>query len=673
MKNFSLKQGAHLRLHKRHVVVEECQAQAYVLRDFTSQSVHTVKATELSKAYADGDMVFMDLLAGDQVDAIDDAAADMVFADYPPNLVKSARIKLRYLQAISPRGQCIAGRRHLSHAIHEVWCSLPAELRDAPKPSISTFYLWRQMWINSGYSLRSLINRHDLRGRKPAPVDERLKPILEDAVYNHYLSSSRPPVADVLRLANAMVIRQNKVRSPFDQIPKVSYRQLLKEIARQDRFEALKQRYGVAHARTATRVFGERTEPLRPLQRVEVDHTPLDVLCLTDDLQMFVGRPYATALIDVCTRMILGMWISFREPNANSVMRAMKHAILPKDRLLRELGIKGSWPAHGIMETLVVDNGKEFHSDALEAAAEDLGISILYCPPREPFYKGVVERFLKELNYNFVHRLPGTTFAKYYEREDYQSEEHVVLTMSEVQRLVTQWVVKEYSLHFHRGIQASPLQVWEELVHPYDLRLPKNAEVLNVVITQSTSRKITSKGIEINGLRYASDALQEFRSPYAEKTLTIRPNPDNLGSIQVLHPRTQQYFQVPCTRPGYAQGLTLEQHKLAIKLAKKRYAALPHQEALLTAKLEMQEEVAALAALRGKESHAETKPQKLPRGKRSGQDKQAKSEFAHQHMLNAVEAEPPTPASNTKQWSFDGIEAFPSGQANLNYEEESHA
>ena len=61
------------------------------------------------------------------------------------------------------------------------------------------------------------------------------------------------------------------------------------------------------------------------------------MLCISDDLQSIRGRAYATVVIDVATRMILAIYISFREPNADSVLRALKQAILPKEGLLKDI------------------------------------------------------------------------------------------------------------------------------------------------------------------------------------------------------------------------------------------------------------------------------------------------------------------------------------------------
>lgn len=666
MKTFSLEPGTVLRLANRRLVVDQRQGNSVVLRDLKSQELECKKLGDLYKAYADGELHFADLLDGLQPDEepVPEALAKQL-SDFEPKQRQAALDKYAYLKAICPTGRLNVSRSELPGAIHKVWHELPRERRGDHPPGVSTFYEWRAAWQRSTYSLRCLINRFDLRGRRPPPVDDRLQPILKRQIDVYYASSARPPISEVVRLTNAVVQRQNKERPPDDKLPEVTARQVVREIDRTDRFEVLKRRYGVARARTATRVFGERTKELRPLQRVEIDHTPLDVLCISDDLQAIRGRAYATVVIDVATRMILAAYISFREPNADSVLRALKQAILPKEALLKELGIKGEWPAWGVMETIFVDNGMEFHSAAFEMALQDMGVTIVYCPPRQPFMKGVVERFLKELNYGFVHRLPGTTFAKFGQREDYKSENFAVLTLHELRRLVTRWVVEVYSKQWHRGIQGCPLEMWKKLAKPGMQCLPERVDVLDALLSHTIERTLTSKGIECNALHYTCAELAALRSMHGSMDLVVRPNHDDLGNVQVLNPKTQEYFTAHCTRPEYANGLTLEQHKYLGKRAREAYASLPHEQALLAAKLEIREELEVLVAQRRQDAAARARRATTKQAaKRSGRDRQAKTEFADQHDRQEPAASETVETVNVP-WSFDTIKTFPTGQSPL--------
>jgi putative transposase len=55
----------------------------------------------------------------------------------------------------------------------------------------------------------------------------------------------------------------------------------------------------------------------------------------------------------------------------------------------------------------------------------DLGIYLLYCPKRQPWYKGKIERFFRTLNFSLSHQMPGTSLSRLADRGDY--DPHSVL------------------------------------------------------------------------------------------------------------------------------------------------------------------------------------------------------------------------------------------------------
>lgn len=669
MTTTSFSPGTAIRLAGKQLIVHDASPKTRILFDVETRELRTEKLNTLRKAYERGELTFEDLFTQPRSNhrPADTPEEIRSIADYTPAQQVSAKRKLHYLTGICPSGFMNRPRSELRRALHELHETIPSDLKTERGPSVASFYAWRKAWIASGYTTKSLVDRHDLSGRKPQDTPKELQPIINRLIDGFFATNLRPTLKELFDQTEAEVNRHNLIRAPLDQLPRPTQWHIKRELEKVDRYELLKRRYGPARARTATRTFGKSEPTIRLGERVEIDHTPLDVLCI--DENMVCGRPFLTVLIDVASRMIVGAWISFREPNVDTVLRALKHAILPKDGLLKELGIKGSWPAQGIFSCLVMDNGKELISTAIDCAAHDLGFSVVRCPPRQPFYKGTVERVQKTINYGFMHIQPGTTFDKYFKREGYDSVANAVIQLSVLLPLIYRWIVEVYHLEYHRGIQACPLDKWNELAKTFQPPLPRNVQVLDAFLTQGTTRHLSSKGIEINSQFYISDELRDIRHRLGDQALKIRPNHDDLGHIHVLHPETNHYFKANCTDPAYADGLTLEQHKWLTKRAKDAYRNKPHREALLAAKLEMREEVEALqknhAELRDQAKQAEQPTKRLPKRlkkakPRSGLDKQAFADTAAQAK------NPKTPRAFTpKKLSFDGVESFPHGQQPL--------
>ncbi|UGA40206.1 hypothetical protein JOS77_13220 [Chromobacterium haemolyticum] len=141
----------------------------------------------------------------------------------------------------------------------------------------------------------------------------------------------------------------------------------------------------------------------------------------------------------------------------------MRHAILPKKpakQVVQGVLAEHRWPCYGVMQELICDNGLEFLGTTLETIALDLGIGLQFCPKRQPRFKGVIERFLKTVNYYFTHQMPGTSLASFTERGDYDPQKHAVLTLGEFTHLFEKWLLDVYAQTVHRGIGTTPWAKW---------------------------------------------------------------------------------------------------------------------------------------------------------------------------------------------------------------------
>lgn len=120
------------------------------------------------------------------------------------------------------------------------------------------------------------------------------------------------------------------------------------------------------------------------------------------------------------------------------------------------------------MSELVVDNGREFHSESLEQACFSLGIQITYSARREPWFKGKIERFLGTLNRSVAHGNPGTTFSNIVEKGDYDPKKHAAVTLSTLHKIVRLWVADVYHQQVHRSLQTSPASLWKASISDED-------------------------------------------------------------------------------------------------------------------------------------------------------------------------------------------------------------
>ena len=170
------------------------------------------------------------------------------------------------------------------------------------------------------------------------------------------------------------------------------------------------------------------------LERVQIDHTVIDVIVVDERERQPVGRPYLSIGLDEASRCAVGMVVTLEPPSATSVGLCLAHMACDKQPWLQDLGVEGvSWPMVGTPRELFVDNAAEFHSEALRRGCEQHGIGLSYRPGGRPHYGGIIERIVGTVMQR-VHELPGTTFSNPAERGGYDSDRQAALTLDELTR-----------------------------------------------------------------------------------------------------------------------------------------------------------------------------------------------------------------------------------------------
>ncbi|MGC7405389.1 Mu transposase C-terminal domain-containing protein [Pandoraea pneumonica] len=654
MQPYSFKVGEMIALEETTFLIEHVIGEMVHVVSATDAQRTTYPVHTLLQHFAQGRLKFItrDELASGVGSVASEVTLERSLSDFPLAIQQSALRKWRYLSAICPDGRLGVSRCVLAQMLQSVWTGLGAQSGGAMPPSVPSFYRWRSKWVWSKFDVRSLIDKHELRGRRPTSLPEALSALIDEGIEKIYLTPQRESLRETRDWIQSRIEQENRRRAPTQALPDVTPRMLRQALSRIDRYAILKARYGQRYAQDAVRVYGKGPACTYPLERVEVDHTPLDVLVIDAQTGLLLGRPWITVMIDGYSRMIVGIHISFRNPSVRSVLRCLKHAILPKVYMKERFPkVNGEWSAHGLIHQLVCDNGLEFHAHDLEAACAELGTHVVYCPTRSPQMKGRVERFLKTLNYGFVHLQPGTTFATYDKRHAYDSGATAALTLESLQELVHRWIVDVYSVTFHRTIQCTPRQRWDEGIQKFPPRLPKSADVVNAYLGSCSRRRLTKNGIEVHSLQYNSAALQELRRRCGNIEVSVRTDPDDLGAIFVFDDQSKRYLEARSTRPDYANGITVEQHRWILSKARRDYTGSPMRHALLAAKADLRADTAKAMEV-GRALRGNDRRKALPKHERELMVQQAEAR-AQQLPLALEPDEPPAPEDLTKDLALD--------------------
>lgn len=439
------------------------------------------------------------------------------------------------------------------------------KIDDAQPPSFTSLYRWVGCSALQS-DFRALIPRYDRRGPKRPRQSPRIIELFEEAAERAFGSSPQATVQRVREELFTLISHENSLRPKGQQYKIPGKSTCYRLFAKLDQYQVSVLREGKRIAMRKFKLSGKGAETSRILERVEVDHTPLDLFLIDEKTQLPLGRPTLTMLLDHYSRMPLGYYLGFNAPSTAVVLAALRHAILPKKKRKSQIGleVKGDWPCHGIPETLVVDNGLEFHSQALEFLAFNLGMRIQYCPKKQPQFKGCVERYLKTINYSFTHLLPGTSFSKFYERGDYDPQEHAVLTLGEFQELLEKWLIDVYAKTVHKTLGTTPLEKWISSAKTCTPKLPQSPQQLINEMGIPCTRRLRHDGIRLHGIYYSGEDLAPILRKFGPGTeLTISYDPSDLGAIRVFDPDSHEIVHTAYAKNfDYASGLSLDQHQL---------------------------------------------------------------------------------------------------------------
>lgn len=426
-------------------------------------------------------------------------------------------------------------------------------------------------WLVSYRQRRDVTALADQRKQRRSCVDPLIWEIIHEAIETTLLTRNRKNKLTAYDEIVAIVEDRNrgvtddalKIRLPS----RATIYRIFRDI---DNHSADKRRLGSAAANNRNRTGLATSHAKRNLERVELDHMQLDIILVDDRTGLVLYRPWLTVAIDCNSRMVVGLHLSFDHPSANSVLQCIKSGILPKDQVLAEFPeISAPWPVYGIWHTLILDNGKEMHSERLKRAALELGISIWYCPVRKPWYKGHVERFNRTLNEGLIHSLPGTTFSNPEHRAGYPSEKEACLTFSRFKRILYRWILTEYHHRVHRKLRCSPIKRWESCKEISAHILPAASADLDLLMASVKSKPVFHYGIDLDNNRYNSATLQDIArclKPFVNGNvkaprMDVRYHDHTVEYIDVLDPVSQTYVRVESVEPEYTKGLDRVSHR----------------------------------------------------------------------------------------------------------------
>lgn len=435
--------------------------------------------------------------------------------------------------------------------------------------SVATMYRWMDAYESTGLLTALGNNRRSDKGKSRLSKD--LEKLVDEVINEKYLNEQRIKISSVAEEVEARCYKlglvpphRNTIRNRIKKLPESL---------------TVATRHGRQKAKKFAPLRGNFPGADWPLGYVQIDHTPLDIIIVDDELRQPIGRPYITLALDVFSRMVTGFYLSLDPPSCFTVGMCIAHSVLPKDQYLEEFDISSDWPVEGKMKVIHADNALEFRSDILKRACQQHQIDLQWRPVREPQYGGHVERFFLTLNQR-IQELPGTTFSSVKDREYYNSEKYSAFTLSELEKWITTFIVDKYHNSFHDEINSNPISVFERGILG-DEKTPGTGMPPRIIDRESfridfmpyVKRTIQNYGMKNEKIEYYHDVFRPWINakdpdrPKEKRKFVFHYDPRDISVFYFWDPEIKQYFKIPY-KDNTHPPISMWELKKANKLAK---------------------------------------------------------------------------------------------------------
>lgn len=407
---------------------------------------------------------------------------------------------------------------------------------------IRTVRRWRRAFresqLSAGSGYVGLLPCVQQRGNRERKLSDAAWELLQDFIENHYETARQPYTASVWVAYCQACEREGITPASLTTFGK-AVKQRPQEVQTRKR-----QGKRAAHQIQKHHWYLEATTPKhgeRIWHVVHLDHTLLDIQLRHTQTGQALGRPWATFAVDAYSRRLLAVMLTLDDqPSYRTCMLVLRELVSRFGRL---------------PQTLVVDNGKEFHSTYFQALLAHYGVEVAYRPPGQPRFGDVVERLFRTANTQFIYNLTGNTQLTRQVRLVTTSHDPRQLALWSLETLygvLREWAYEVYDQAVHFSLGQSPRQIYKDSLTQHGERafqqLDYNTFILQALPapTHGHSRKVQPSGVKIEHIYYWHDLM--YRPDILGTQVPVRYDPFNVGIAYAYLDKTW----VRCTSEHYA-------------------------------------------------------------------------------------------------------------------------
>ncbi|GJI92763.1 hypothetical protein [Duganella hordei] len=271
MKKFTFNSGAEICIDGQALKIGRMMEDGRLLLERPDGSMSSESHAKLLEMYSQRRLTFV---------ANSSAGGEMAKAlyrplfTYPEKIQAQAIRRKKYIDFIRQYGPIPSTPQLLRPLI--TLCA--TSINDPTPPSPSSIYRWNRQLTMAQDDMRSLICRFHLRGGSGSRLKPEIQMLLQEAIEQVYLSPQRNTVEETCSHLDSLIANANKFRDLDNQLVAPGRVTVWRAIKGLDKYDTAVARHGIKVANMEFRVSGRGPQASRILERVEIDHTPLDLL-----------------------------------------------------------------------------------------------------------------------------------------------------------------------------------------------------------------------------------------------------------------------------------------------------------------------------------------------------------------------------------------------------------
>jgi len=300
-----------------------------------------------------------------------------------------------------------------------------------------------------------------------------------------------------------------------------------------------------------------------PGARYQIDATIADVYLVSrTDRNKIIGRPVLYVVIDVFSRMIVGIYVGLEGPSWVGAMMALANTASDKQSFCKQNGrdIEAQdWPCHHLPAVILGDRG-EIEGRMIETLINNFNVTVESAAAYRADWKGIVEQRFRLIPAKFKPFVPGYIDVDYRARggKDYRLD--AVLDLDQFTRIVIECVLYYNNHHEIKrydkdrdlaadNIAAVPIDLWNWGIENRSGSLRQYPEdLVRFSLLPVDEATVTLNGIRVRGLFYTCQkALEERWFDKARQRgnwkVKVSYDPRNLDEIYLHDPVAPMRFQ----------------------------------------------------------------------------------------------------------------------------------